>query len=1101
MRTLRPHAPALLAAALVTLASWPVTGDMHPRLDLDGAWEIGLRQALHDGLDFGPDVVFTYGPLGFLREPLLVYPWSARLAFAWGALVQFALVATLIWGLRKTFGSLLIAALVALLLAAAIVQEPTVVIAFTGCVALTAGLVRGRHAQLVALGLGALCGIELLSKLNAGITLGLLAIVAVAAAPSPRRALATLCAGGALAAIAIGWLATGQSGGAIGPYLKGSLEVVSGYSDAMSFEDPNVGWEFWAAFLVIGLGFAAAWHAGWTLPGRAKAGLLGLWAVLAFTSFKAGFVRHDPAHANIFFASLLGGLVAFGWAPHRARTAWLVGAIFALALFSSLRKDPADLISPVARATHMVDQARLLADGPATRKGIEAARAERAEKEQLDQRFHAAIGDGTVHVEPLDAGLPWAQGLRWRPLPVFQSYSAYTADLDERNAAAVRSPSGPDFVLRENGPTFSDRNPLFDAPAAMRETLCHFREVRPLGRWILLERTAPRCGALKLFKTVEARLGVPAPVPAAPDGSSAVVVRIDGIGVTGLERLRAAIYRAVPRSITLDGGRVYPLVPGTAEDGLVLRVPPSADYSKPFGLDQFTEHADDREVGTRRQRPAPLLHDAHPPRERGAVKRLLALSGAALVVAVILRLPALNMPLDRDQGAYATIGQFGGFFDVLPYRDVFDHKQPLIYAVHWLLDLLAPRKVGAVRLAAAVPSALVAALVVHTLWPRIGPWRAALAAAVALLCGASLLVEGMDLNTEHLLVLTAALPVLVALRFERSTRDWVPLTVGVLVGLAALTKAVGVFVLPAALIPLLAGAARAERSALRTVVLTGAGLAVPLGGIALFYAAAGGLSDLWYTNYTYNRLYVEGGGDVPPGANAEVVALVRAGLVAGLVALVGGRKHAILTLTLLTWLAGAVIGAKLAARPVPHYFAPVLVPACALLFVPLLAGAGPGDVRASRVANVVVAAVVLVVAWPFATGIADTMGRNGSQLSYQAYGNQARVWVVAYALGEEIRRRSTPEDRMFVIGAEPEYYWTSGVRPASYYIYAPPGGFDEQRYMTRVARDVCSRPPRWVIDASALKFSPPLRCLARLPYEGVMHKNGVDVYELQRPPS
>ena len=74
MRTLRPHAPALLAAALVTLASWPVTGDMHPRLDLDGAWEIGLRQALHDGLDYGPDVLFTYGPLGFLREPLLVVP-------------------------------------------------------------------------------------------------------------------------------------------------------------------------------------------------------------------------------------------------------------------------------------------------------------------------------------------------------------------------------------------------------------------------------------------------------------------------------------------------------------------------------------------------------------------------------------------------------------------------------------------------------------------------------------------------------------------------------------------------------------------------------------------------------------------------------------------------------------------------------------------------------------------------------------------------------------------------------------------------------------------------------------------------------------------
>ena len=69
MRTLRPHAPALLAAAIVTLVSWPVVGNLWPRLDLDGSWEIALRQALHDGLDFRPDLVFTYGPLGWLREP------------------------------------------------------------------------------------------------------------------------------------------------------------------------------------------------------------------------------------------------------------------------------------------------------------------------------------------------------------------------------------------------------------------------------------------------------------------------------------------------------------------------------------------------------------------------------------------------------------------------------------------------------------------------------------------------------------------------------------------------------------------------------------------------------------------------------------------------------------------------------------------------------------------------------------------------------------------------------------------------------------------------------------------------------------------------
>ena len=480
------------------------------------------------------------------------------------------------------------------------------------------------------------------------------------------------------------------------------------------------------------------------------------------------------------------------------------------------------------------------------------------------------------------------------------------------------------------------------------------------------------------------------------------------------------------------------------------------------------------------------------------MKRLALVCGAALVAAVALRFPALNMPLDRDQGAYATIGQFGGFFDVLPYRDVFDHKQPLIYVVHWFIDLVAPREVGAIRLAAAVPSALVTALLVHTLWPRIGPWRSLLAAGVALLCAASILVEGTDLNTEHLLVLTAALPVLLALRFERSARDWVPLAVGVLVGVAALTKAVGVFVLPAAMIPLLAGAARHERSAMRTVLLTAAGLAIPLGGLVLFYAAAGGLSELWYTNYTYNRLYVEGGEEAPAGTNAEVVLLMCAGLVAGLVAVVARSRHSLTAVTVLAWLAGAIIGARLAGRGVPHYFPPVLLPACALLCLPLLNRGGARDVRAARVSTMIAGVVLVVVAWPFATSVADTFGRTGSQLSYDAYGPQVRVWTVAYGVGETIRRRSGPEDRMFVIGAEPQFYWSSGVRPASYYIYNPPGEFDDERYATRVPRDVCARPPRWIVDASALKFSPPLRCLARLPYRSVIQESGVEVFELQR---
>jgi hypothetical protein len=587
MRTLRPHAPALLAAALVTLVSWPFPGDMTPLPNLDGAWQIALRRAVHDGLQFGPDVLFTYGPLGFWREPLLVYPWTARIGFAGALIVHFVLCATLIWGLRRALGSLLVAALVTVLVAAAIDHEPTVVIAFAGSVALAAGIARQRRADALALGLGVLCGLELLTKLNSGITLALLGAVALAAAPSPRRRLLAVFAGGAVLALAVGWFGTGQSVGAIGDYVKGGLGIVSGYSEAMYFEDPLAAWEFWAVFAVTGIGLAVAWRAGELLPGRARVGLLALWALLAFTSFKAGYVRHDPAHASIFFASALGGLVAFGWARGRRTTVWLIGALVLLANFAALRENPAHRVAPFTRASRLVNEAKLLVQGGATDRAIASARAARVPVAQLDPKLIAAV-HGTVHVEPADAGIPWVEKMRWRPLPVFQSFSAYTSDLDERNAAMVRNPRGPQQILRENNNTIDARNPAWESPAAQREMLCHFRAPTISGRWVLLDRVAPRCGAPRPLATVHAQLGRPAAVPPAPDGASVVFVRIDGIAVSGLERLRTALYRALPRTITLDGGRTFRLVPGTAVDGLVLRVPKRADFPAPFSLDQGT---------------------------------------------------------------------------------------------------------------------------------------------------------------------------------------------------------------------------------------------------------------------------------------------------------------------------------------------------------------------------------------------------------------------------------------------------------------------------------------------------------------------------------
>ena len=471
--------------------------------------------------------------------------------------------------------------------------------------------------------------------------------------------------------------------------------------------------------------------------------------------------------------------------------------------------------------------------------------------------------------------------------------------------------------------------------------------------------------------------------------------------------------------------------------------------------------------------------------------------GGSLLVALLLRLPALDMPLNRDEALYATIGSVGGLFDVLPYADVFDHKQPLIYGVYWLLDLVAPRKLGAIRMAAAVPPGLASAALILALAPCIGRARALAAGALALVATASLLVEGTDLNTEHLLALTGALPVLYALTMARSPWRWTPVVCGLLLGLAMLTKAVAVFLLPALVPALLAGAAVRERSGPRELFLFAAGAAaVPL-TVALWYAARGALDDLWYANYTFNRLYVDA---VPrrllPTGRTEILTLVTVGTAVGILALLDRRGRSLLVGTLLLWLAGAAVGAQLSSRGFPHYYAPVLLPACALLCVPIV---GADRAPAARRAAAAVATVAaLIVVGPFARTVADTIGKTGSQLAIEAYGTEARPWLVQYAVGSAIRERASPGDRLHVFGSEPGFYWTSGVRPASKFAYDIPFSIDPSRYLPVVQRELCRRPPRFLVDPAARELAPRPRCLATLSYRPFIAINGATALELVR---
>jgi len=73
------------------------------------------------------------------------------------------------------------------------------------------------------------------------------------------------------------------------------------------------------------------------------------------------------------------------------------------------------------------------------------------------------------------------------------------------------------------------------------------------------------------------------------------------------------------------------------------------------------------------------------------------LFGILIIACVLLlRLPAIHVPIERDEGAYALIGSY--LFSKLPYVDYFDHKPPVVYLIYKFIDIFGDHSIEKINL-------------------------------------------------------------------------------------------------------------------------------------------------------------------------------------------------------------------------------------------------------------------------------------------------------------------------------------------------------------------------------------------------------------------
>lgn len=594
---------ALRAGALVVVLAvlaWPFDA-LIPGIDGDWNWIAGLAVIAEEGHQFGDELIWNYGPLGFLNiRPLIYYGDVATSTFVYQWALQLLLASTLYAAARRSYPAP--AAFVVAFVVLALLVDRALLLAFAWCVlALTRpdDAPRDALARWFPVAIGVLAGILVLAKINQGVEIVAIAVATLVARPARRMSDAATFVGALVTTAAVGWLATGQALGDVWPYVRYGAETIGGYPATLGASDPGGQWRYWAALLIFALGSALVLNAVRGAAALRRWGLVVVWLTFSFATFKQGFVRHDSGHVLLFVTGMLGALAVLPAKPGRR---WLAvggcGIVVCVVLYAygafSHNADLGDRLNPYGNAKAAVEQTIVLAGRERTRRRQELAQAIR-DHYMLPEEMVEEIGDRPVAFWPFAAGdLVYALGLNWRSLPVIEPYGISTPALDDVAAEMLASPRAPDRIVRRPRPVSDPgvsltRPPLelmlappFDPPLTTRAVFCGYRERARSELWQLLARGANRCGEPRQVGSVTAPWGAAVDVPE-PASGTAVLVQVEGSEAKGLERLKALWLRPDARMLVLDG-RPYRLVPSTAPSGHLIAAAPDVDYRPPLEM-------------------------------------------------------------------------------------------------------------------------------------------------------------------------------------------------------------------------------------------------------------------------------------------------------------------------------------------------------------------------------------------------------------------------------------------------------------------------------------------------------------------------------------
>lgn len=548
-----------------------------PDVLLDGSYAAALTYFRSNGLQFGADALYSFGPLGYIITGVFTgYAWLAQFigAFVLAAFISllFSLAAT---HLPRTAGVLLIFAVIfAGPTDATYLAVPAVVYTYL----LTSH--RSGNGILIVTALG-MALIALIKFTFFAAVLAVVPGIVILLWSQQKQFRAGLWATFFLAAYTILWGSFGGGLRAFGLYLRGSFEVSAGYAQTMYVLPMPLQ-------LYCGLGCLALCGviAGILFAVKASAvsrmNLL-IWGVGLFLAWKHSFVRADNAHLRSFFCFLpffLAGVFAESFPALKVRYTVCRRAVAHVASLPVLCLAIVALsVSDPTKITRMRPDFFLVDAWQGLRDAVQVGTRYRALRESVAAQarqydlaeLKAVIGSNAVDVFGQGQSLAILNGLQYRPRPAFQSFESYTPYLIRRNYDYyVTSP--PPFVLFKLG-TVDGRYPAQEDSLALASILTNYTPVGEKFDHLLLRRLGSVAveGEMKLIDEREASVGEDVEIP---DRKGAPIWCAIQLRIGPLSRLRALLYQPEDVGIRIESttGRVaqYRYLSGAGETGFII---------------------------------------------------------------------------------------------------------------------------------------------------------------------------------------------------------------------------------------------------------------------------------------------------------------------------------------------------------------------------------------------------------------------------------------------------------------------------------------------------------------------------------------------------